>query len=182
MSAHAESAGSKATTRTRFSASPMPNGMWYGKYNIGLFSGGRKAVLDRGAIALCSSSKHWAIFKFWGSVWRTAAFCRVSGVACVGTAYTRFDHGGRKCHYVAPHVVRVEEWRPASAQEARVQQRTAPLFLSAAFLGAANAHPRTRSSRCAKASAKGRPRGFQEEASFISRSRSASRMPRTWEK
>jgi hypothetical protein len=27
---------------------------------------GRKAVLDRGAIALCSSSKHWVIFKFWG--------------------------------------------------------------------------------------------------------------------
>ena len=25
-----------------------------------------KAVLDRGAIALCSSSKHWVIFEVWG--------------------------------------------------------------------------------------------------------------------
>jgi len=25
-----------------------------------------KAVPDRGAIALCSSSKHWVIFEFWG--------------------------------------------------------------------------------------------------------------------
>jgi hypothetical protein len=25
-----------------------------------------KAVLDRGVIALCSSSKHWAIVEFWG--------------------------------------------------------------------------------------------------------------------
>ena len=25
-----------------------------------------KAVLDRGGIALCSSSKHWIVFKAWG--------------------------------------------------------------------------------------------------------------------
>jgi hypothetical protein len=27
-----------------------------------------KAVLDRGGNALCSSSKHWVIFRFWGLV------------------------------------------------------------------------------------------------------------------
>ena len=40
--------------------------MWYENINIAFLVGGRKAVLDRGAIALCSSSKHWVIFEFWG--------------------------------------------------------------------------------------------------------------------
>jgi hypothetical protein len=37
------------------------------RYSSGAFFWAvEKAVLDRGAIALCSSSKHWGIVEFWG--------------------------------------------------------------------------------------------------------------------